>query len=64
MSTDPKDWTTRGKTIAQLIEELESFEDPTLEVRISLDSGMSHEPISLVTHQDGACMLTFVPASH
>ena len=43
------DWTSRGKTIAGLIEELRSFEDQTLEVRISLDEGATSIPISLVT---------------
>ena len=41
-------WTTRGKTIAGLIKELQSFEDHSLEVRISIDGGASSVPISLV----------------
>ena len=41
-------WTGKGKTIAGLIEELRSFEDQTLEVRISFDGGESSLPISLV----------------
>jgi hypothetical protein len=48
---------TRGKTIAELIDELRSFEDQNLEVRISTDDGETHKPISLVTKQDGACVL-------
>ena len=42
------EWTTRGKTIAQLIQELLTFEDQNMEVRISLDHGSTSFPISLV----------------
>ena len=42
------EWTYRGKTIAQLIKELQSFEDQHLEVRISVDDGSTSVPISLV----------------
>lgn len=42
------DWTGKGKTIAALIEELQSFEDQTSEVRISFDGGDTSLPISLV----------------
>ena len=41
-------WESRGKTVAQLIRELKTFEDHTLEVRLSLDNGASSVPISLV----------------
>jgi hypothetical protein len=41
-------WTGNGKTIAGLIKELQSFEDQTLEVRISFDGGGTSLPISLV----------------
>ena len=41
-------WTATGKTIAGLIAELQSFEDQTLEVRISFDDGESSLSISLV----------------
>ena len=43
------DWTSTGKTVAGLIKELQSFEDQTLEVRISFDDGATSLPISLVT---------------
>lgn len=46
-------WTSRGKTIAQLIEELRTFEDQTLEVRISVDGGDTSVPISLVAKAQG-----------
>lgn len=45
--TNPN-WTTRGKTIAGLIKELQSFEDHSLEVRISIEGGAWSVPISLV----------------
>ena len=47
------EWTSRGKTVAQLIEELRSFENQGLEVRISTDGGETSYPISLVTKRDG-----------
>ena len=46
-------WTNRGKTIAGLIKELQTFEDQNLEVRISIDGGDSSVPISLVARKDG-----------
>lgn len=42
------EWTSKGKTVAHLIEELLSFEDQGMEVRISLDGGDTSLPISLV----------------
>ncbi len=42
------EWVTRGKTIRQLIKELETFENQDLEVRISLDDGDTNSCISLV----------------
>jgi hypothetical protein len=53
-------WETRGKTIAQLIQELRTFDNQGWEVRISTDDGLTTHPISLVGHQDGACVLTRV----
>ena len=47
------DWTSKGKTVAQLIEELQTFEDRELEVRISLDGGKTSYPISLVGKSNG-----------
>ena len=41
-------WTSRGKTVADLIKELQSFENQDLEVRISVDGGDTSLPISLV----------------
>lgn len=51
------DWVTRGKTIKQLIEELQTFENQELEVRISLDEGETHKLISMVGFFDGFCIL-------
>ena len=47
------EWTSRGKTIAQLIQELRTFEDQSMEVRISLDGGSTSLPISLVGKSGG-----------
>ena len=51
------EWVTRGKTIKQLITELQSFENQNLTVEISLDGGETSKPISLVVKRDGRCML-------
>ena len=50
--TDPQ-WTSRGKTVAQLIKELQTFENQNLEVRISIDDGKTSLPISLVGKAEG-----------
>jgi hypothetical protein len=50
-------WIGRGKTIRGLIEELKSFEDQDLLVEISLDDGVTHKPISLVTKSGKFCVL-------
>ena len=47
------DWTSKGKTVAHLIDELRSFEDQEMEVRISLDGGETSFPISLVGKLSG-----------
>lgn len=54
-------WESRGKTIKELIEELKVFENQNLEVRISLDEGDTHKPISLVGKIDGFLVLMNVP---
>ncbi len=46
-------WTSQGKTVAQLIEELKTFSDQNMEVRISVDGGDTSVPISLVTRLQG-----------
>lgn len=51
------DWVIRGKTIRQLIKELQSFENQDLFVEISLDGGDSHKPISLVVKSGQSCLL-------
>ena len=50
-------WVTRGKTIRQLIEELQSFENQDLLVEISIDGGDTHKPISLVKKSGQTCLL-------
>ena len=54
--TDPS-WMSRGKTVAQLIEELHTFEDQGLEVRLSLDGGDTSVPISLLTRRGSVAVL-------
>lgn len=63
MPNIPKEhaWTVRGKTIGQLIAELQSFDNPDLEVQISVDDGTTTRPISLVGKVDGRCLLIFCP---
>jgi hypothetical protein len=52
------DWVTRGKTIRELIRELQAFENQDQEVRISLDYGKTHHPISIVARTDAKyCVL-------
>lgn len=51
------DWIVRGKTIRELIDDLRSFENQDLKVEISLDSGKTHKPISMVVKDDGVCVL-------
>ena len=47
INTNPN-WVTRGKSIRQLIEELQTFEDQDIEVKISVDDGETFKCISLV----------------
>jgi hypothetical protein len=51
-------WVFKGKTIRNLIEELQSFENQELEVRISVDAGDSHHAISMLRKQREYCVLT------
>ncbi len=48
-----QDWESRGKSISQLIKELQSFENQDMEVRISINGGEASVPISLVTRYKG-----------
>jgi len=51
------EWVTRGKSIRQLIQELQSFENQDLLVEISVDDGETSKPISLVKKSGEICML-------
>lgn len=51
------DWVSRGKTIRQLIKELQSFENQDLLVEISVDGGDTRKPISLVKKSGKTCLL-------
>jgi len=50
-------WVTRGKTIRQLISELSSFENQDMLIELSIDSGQTSVPISLVVKDGGKCVL-------
>jgi hypothetical protein len=54
-------WKTCGKTIRKLIEELRTFENQDLEVKISVDDRVSSFPISLVGKSGGCCLLIYCP---
>jgi hypothetical protein len=56
---DQPEWITKGKSITQLIKELGSFEDQTLEVRLTFNGGESHKPISILTRRDGYAMIEY-----
>lgn len=64
------EWTRQGKTVKQLIEELQTFENQELEVRISIDSGDTSFPISLVAKNEDTyallmnCEDTLNPRQH
>lgn len=51
------DWRSHGKSIEGLIAELRSFEDQSLEVRLSLDEGCTSYVISMVGKFDNRCLL-------
>jgi hypothetical protein len=53
------DWHTRGKSIRQLIAELERFENQDEEVTISIDGGDNSYPISMAMRKDRKCILAF-----
>ena len=57
MMNDHPEWVVKGKTIRQLINELQTFQDLDMEVRISLDDSDNHKPISLVENSDKYCVL-------
>lgn len=55
--SDAETWRSRGKTVKQLIEELQSFENLDLEVHLSFDEGDTHGPVYLLGKLDGYCVL-------
>lgn len=58
-------YVTRGKTIRELIAELQACEDQDLEVRISLDAGATHHAVSIVEKHGGElCVLVNSEAYH
>lgn len=62
-----ENYETQGKTIRGLIEELKTFENQELEVRLSVDAGETHYPISIVgkesDDEDIVCVLKYVGKS-
>lgn len=54
----PENWVTRGKSVKQLIKELQTFEDDSLEVKISVDDRRTFKPISLVIKHGGDTDIT------
>jgi hypothetical protein len=46
------DYTDRGKTVEQLIKELKTFENQQLEVRISVDGGLTSYPVSILCKRE------------
>jgi hypothetical protein len=46
------DYTSRGKTVEQLIKELKTFENQQLEVRISVDGGLTSYPVSILCKRE------------
>ena len=50
-------WVTRGKTIRQLIQELQTFGNQDAVVRMSLDDGESHCGVSIVQRAGEYCVL-------
>ena len=57
MNEKTPDWIGRGKTIKQLIAELQSFENEDLLVEMSTDDGVTKKPISLVVKVGSVCVL-------
>jgi hypothetical protein len=56
---DTPAWIVRGKTITDLITDLKSFEDQSLEVRLAFNGGEDHYPISILTRRDGYAMIEY-----
>lgn len=63
MIRDTENWVTCGKSIRQLIAELQTYENQDLEVRISVDAGITHKPISILGKSgeaaDVVCVLKY-----
>lgn len=50
-------WEKRGRTVRELIAELETFDNQDLPVEISIDGGATRSPISLVGKDRGTALL-------
>lgn len=58
-SAPQPEWITKGKSITQLIQELGTFEDQSLQVRLTFDGGETHKPVSILTRRDGYAMIEY-----
>ncbi len=54
-------WENRGKTIQELIDDLNSFSDKGMTVRISVDDGETDFPISILDKTNGKCIIRYIP---
>ena len=54
------EWIVKAKTSSQLINELQTFEDQSLTVHLSFDSGDTCLPISLVGKKGNKCLLMYI----
>lgn len=52
-----KEWSSRGKSVQQLIRELESFENKEMKVLLHVAGVEGAKEISLVGKKDGACVI-------
>ena len=58
-STQHPTWITKGKSITQIIQELRTFEDQTLEVRLTFDGGQTNKPVSILTRRNSYAMIEY-----
>ena len=58
------EWVTRGKTVRQLIAELQSFNDQDAEIRMSIDYGETNWCVSIVERHGPYCVLVNAEEYH
>lgn len=52
-------WVYQGKSIHQVIEELDTFDNPDLEVLISIDYGENQAPLGAIKSKDGRYLVLY-----